>query len=86
MAKIEQTSSKVASAASKVLGNPKSTTIERAVAASALTQAPNKASPSREQTSARVASQASQLLRDPKTSAAVKTVAATVLTQTRDKP
>jgi hypothetical protein len=42
MAKNEKTSKKVASKASKVLRDPKSTKIEKSVAASALTQAPNK--------------------------------------------
>lgn len=39
----EQTSASVASKASKILSNPKSTPAQRSVAASALTQAPNKA-------------------------------------------
>lgn len=85
MSRNEQTSSKVASAAAKVLSNPKSTQAEKSVAASTLTQAPNRSSASREQTSAKVASQASTLLRDSKSSAAVKTVAASALTQTRNK-
>lgn len=38
----EQTSKKVASLASKILRDPKSTKKEKSVAASALTQAPNK--------------------------------------------
>jgi len=38
----EQTSKKVATTASKILSNPKSTKAEKSVAASALTQAPNK--------------------------------------------
>ena len=42
MAKNEKTSSKVASAASKILRNPNSTKAQKSVAASALTQAPNK--------------------------------------------
>ena len=42
MAKNEKTSKKVASEASKVLRDPKSTKIEKSVAASALTQAPDK--------------------------------------------
>lgn len=40
--KNEQTSKKAATAASKVLKNPKSTKDEKTVAASALTQAPDK--------------------------------------------
>lgn len=42
MAKNEKTSAKVASAASKVLSNPKSTKAAKSVAGSALTQAPDK--------------------------------------------
>ncbi|GHC08962.1 hypothetical protein GCM10010080_25060 [Thermomonas carbonis] len=42
MAKNEKTSPSVASKASKQLSNPKSTTAQKAVAASALTQAANK--------------------------------------------
>jgi hypothetical protein len=38
----ETTSPKVASAASKILSNPKSTPTQKSVAASALTQAKNK--------------------------------------------
>ncbi len=38
----EQTSKKVASQASKQLSNPKSTKAQKSVAASALTQAPNR--------------------------------------------
>lgn len=38
----EQTSSSVASKASKILSDPKSTPAQKSVAASALTQAPNK--------------------------------------------
>lgn len=41
--RIERTSPSVASKASKILSNPKSTPAQRSVAASALTQAPNKA-------------------------------------------
>lgn len=42
MAKNETTSKGVASAASKILSNPKSTKAEKSVAASALTQAKDK--------------------------------------------
>lgn len=42
MAKNEKTSKGVASKAGKILSNPKSSKIEKSVAASALTQAPNK--------------------------------------------
>lgn len=42
MGKNEKTSSSVASKASKLLSNPKSSSTVKSVAASALTQAPNK--------------------------------------------
>lgn len=42
MAKNEKTSKAVASKAGKILSNPKSTKAEKSVAASALTQAPDK--------------------------------------------
>lgn len=42
MARNEQTGKKAASAAGKVLANPKSSKDAKAAAASALTQAPNK--------------------------------------------
>lgn len=42
MAKNERTSPSVASKASKILSNPKSSKAEKSVAASALTQAANK--------------------------------------------
>lgn len=42
MAKNERTSPKVASKASKILSDPKSTKAEKSVAGSALTQAANK--------------------------------------------
>jgi hypothetical protein len=42
MAKNEQTGKKVASSAGKLLSNPKSSKAVKSVAASALTQAPNK--------------------------------------------
>lgn len=42
MAKSEQTSKSVASKASKILSDPKSTKEMKSVAASVLTQAPNK--------------------------------------------
>jgi hypothetical protein len=42
MAKNERTSKKVASKASKILSNPKSSKAVKSVAASALTQAPNR--------------------------------------------
>ena len=42
MARNEKTSRKVASKASKILRNPKSTKAQKSVAGSALTQAPDK--------------------------------------------
>lgn len=42
MARNEKTSKSVASKASKILRNPKSTPAQKSVAASALTQAPDK--------------------------------------------
>ena len=42
MAKNEKTSASVASKASAILSNPKSTPAQKSVAGSALTQAPNK--------------------------------------------
>ena len=42
MARNERTSPKVASKASRILSNPKSSKTAKSVAASALTQAPNK--------------------------------------------
>jgi hypothetical protein len=47
MAKNEKTSKSVASKASKLLRNPKSSKAVKSVAASALTQAPNKRKPSK---------------------------------------
>ncbi len=74
--KSESTSSKVASAASKVLHDPKASKAEKSVAASALTQ-----KGSTEKTSAKVASTASKVLKDPKASKAAKSAAASALTQ-----
>ena len=76
MAKSESTSKKVASAASKVLNDPKASKAEKSVAASALTQ-----KGSTEKTSAKVASTASKVLRDPKASKDAKSAAASALTQ-----
>lgn len=42
MAKNEKTSKSVASKAAKILRNPKSTKVQKSVAASALTQAPDR--------------------------------------------
>lgn len=76
-----QTSKTVASKASKVLSDPKSTAAEKTAAASALTQ--YKAA--KEETSARAASKASEVLRDPSATAAEKSAAASTLSQRADK-
>lgn len=76
MAKSESTGSKVASAAAKVLKDPKASKAEKSVAASALTQ-----KGSTEKTSAKVASTAAKVLKDPKASKEAKSAAASALTQ-----
>jgi hypothetical protein len=76
-----QTSKAVASKASKVLSDPRSTPAERSAAASALTQ--YKAA--KEESSARAASRASAVLRDPSSTAAEKSAAASTLSQRADK-
>ena len=80
MAKSESTSKKVATAASKVLSNPKASKAEKSVAASALTQ-----KGSTEKTSARVATTASKVLSNPKSSKSAKSAAASALTQKTKK-
>lgn len=70
------TSGKVASAAAKVMKDPKASKEAKSAAASALTQ-----KGSDEKTSAAVATKASKVLRDKSASAAEKTVAASALTQ-----
>lgn len=76
----EKTSAKVASAAAKVLKDPKASKNAKSAAASALTQ-----KGSDEKTSSRVASKAAKVLKDPKASKAEKTVAASALTQKAGK-
>ena len=72
----EKTSGKVASAAAKVMKDPKASKDAKSAAASALTQ-----KGSTEKTGAAVASKASKVLRDKNATAAEKTVAASALTQ-----
>lgn len=78
--KSESTGRKAASAASKVLKNPKASPAAKTAAASALTQ-----SRSAEATSAKAASAAAKTLANPKASKAEKTAAASALTQRPDK-
>lgn len=73
----EQTGSKAATAASKVLSNPRSTAAEKSAAASALTQVRNQ----NEATQARAASAASRVLSNPTSTAREKSAAASALTQ-----
>lgn len=86
MAKNERTSQKAASAASKVLSNPKSSAVAKTAAASALTQVPSKKSTKNESTGKAAASAAGKVLSDPKSTKAAKTAAASALTQVADKP
>jgi hypothetical protein len=72
----ESTSSKVASAAAKVMKDPKASKEAKTAAASALTQ-----KGSNEQTSKKAASAAGKVLKDPKASKEAKTAAASALTQ-----
>lgn len=72
----EATSGKVASAAAKVMKDPKASKEAKSAAASALTQKGSK-----EVTSAKVASGAGKVLRSKTASAAEKSVAASALTQ-----
>lgn len=74
-----QTSKGVASQASKVLSNPKSTPAERSAAASALTQFKTQ----KEESGKRAASAASDVLRDPNSTPAEKAAAASTLSQRR---
>jgi hypothetical protein len=76
-----QTSKAVASKASLVLSDPRSSAAERSAAASALTQYKTQ----QEATSARAASRASSVLRDPHSTAAERSVAASTLSQRADK-
>jgi hypothetical protein len=81
MAKSESTGKKVASAASKVLHDPKASKDAKSVAASALTQSKSKT----ETTGKAVASKASKIMSDPKASKEAKSVAASALTQKTKK-
>lgn len=76
----EATSGKVASAAAKVMKDPKASKEAKSAAASALTQ-----KGSNEMTGAKVASGASKVLRSKTASAAEKSVAASALTQKAGK-
>ncbi len=76
----EKTSSKVASAAAKVLMDPKASKNAKAAAASALTQ-----KGSNEKTGAAAATSASKVLRSKTASKAEKSVAASALTQKAGK-
>ena len=74
--KSESTGSKAATAAAKVMKDPKASKNAKMAAASALTQ-----SKSKEMTSAKAASAAAKVMRDPKSSKSAKTAAASALTQ-----
>lgn len=76
----EATSGKVASAAAKVMKDPKASKEAKSAAASALTQKGSK-----EKTGAKVASGAGKVLRSKTASAAEKSVAASALTQKAGK-
>jgi hypothetical protein len=72
----EATSGKVASAAAKVLKDPKASKDAKTAAASALTQ-----KGSTETTGKKAASAAAKVMKDPKASKEAKSVAASALTQ-----
>lgn len=72
----EATSGKVASAAAKVLKDPKASKDAKTAAASALTQ-----KGSTETTGKKAASAAAKVMKDPKASKEAKTAAASALTQ-----
>lgn len=76
MAKSVSTGKGVASAAAKVLHDPKSSKAEKSVAASALVQKGTK-----DVTSPKVASEAGKILHDAKASKAAKSAAASALAQ-----
>ncbi len=80
MKKSESTGGKAASAAAKVLKDPKASKNAKTAAASALTQ-----SKSKETTSAKAASAAAKVMKDPKASKEAKTAAASALTQKASK-
>ncbi len=77
----KKTSPKVATKASQGLQDPKSTKVEKSVAASALAQAKT----ADKQTSPKVATKASKALKDPKSTPAEKSVAASDLSQAGGK-
>jgi hypothetical protein len=80
----EVTSSSVASKAAKILQSNNSSPEAKKVAASALTQHPNKGTgKNAENTSKKIASLAGGILSDPKSRQMDKSVAASVLTQTK---
>ncbi|MDA9095248.1 hypothetical protein N9J88_02460 [Porticoccaceae bacterium] len=79
--KPEVTSKRVASKASKVLTNPKSSKAAKSAAGSTLSQTKSPA----KVTSKKAASAASKTLRDPKATKAEKSAAASALTQAPDK-
>jgi len=77
----EQSGKAVASAAGKVLADPKASAAAKSAAASTLTQR----GAMLERTGRAAASAAGKVLGDPKASAAAKSAAASALTQRRDK-
>lgn len=74
--KKKTTSKKIASAAGRILGNPKTKPMAKSAAASALTQYKKK-----EVTGAKAASAAGKMLVNPESSKGVKSVAASTLAQ-----
>jgi hypothetical protein len=80
MKKSESTGGKAASAAAKVLKDPKASKDSKTAAASALTQ-----SKSKEATGAKAATAAAKVMKDPKASKEAKTAAASALTQKAGK-
>ena len=77
----ETTGSRSASAASKVLRDPHSSSTQKSAAGSTLTQVRAR----NEETRAAAASNASKVLRDPNASAAAKSAAGSALTQVPPK-
>jgi hypothetical protein len=78
MANRKATSSRVASTASKILSNPKSSTTAKKLAGSALSQV-NKT----HETSAELEKLASKVLDNPQSSVDAKTLAASILSQSK---
>jgi hypothetical protein len=78
----ETTGPRAATAASRVLSDPRSTAAERSAAASALTQVRAQ----QEQTRAAAASAAGRVLADPTSTARERSAAASALTQAPNKP